>query len=75
MSDQTFSALIYAISSDVVRRLVRGGMGLGEALRTFYSSRVCAELCDRETGLWREPTPVLMAMLGAETRTSVERGA
>ena len=75
MSDKTFSALLYAISSDVVRRLVRGGMGLGESLQAFFSSRVYAELGNRETGLWREPTRVLMSMLDDELRAREERGA
>lgn len=75
MNDGTFGALLYAISSDVVRSLVRGGMGLGESLRAFYSSRVCAELGDRETGLWREPTRVLLAMLDDERRAGAGRSA
>ena len=32
MSEQAFQPLLYAISADVVKRLVAGGMSLGDAL-------------------------------------------
>ena len=73
MSDKTFSALLYAISADVVKRLCAGGMGLGEALRAFYSSRLYALLENRETGLWCEPTPVLLALFGEERNGGANR--
>lgn len=69
MRDRQFSVLLYAIAADAVKRLLADGMGLGEALRSFYSSRVYAALEDRETGLWREPTSVLLALFGEERRT------
>lgn len=69
MSDLQFSALIYAVAADVVRRLCAGGMSLRDALRSFYSSSLYAALDDRETGLWHEPTPVLLSLLEEERRT------
>lgn len=69
MSDRQFSVLLYAIAADVVKRLCAGGMGLRAALREFYSSRVYAALEDRGTGLWREPTRVLLALFDEERRT------
>ena len=69
MSDRQFSALVYAVAADVVRRLCADGMNLRDALRSFYSSRLYAALDDRETGLWREPTPVLLSLLEEERRT------
>lgn len=69
MSEQTFHSLLYAISADVVRQLVAGGMSLGAALGAFYSSHLYAALSARETGLWREPTHSLVALLDAERTT------
>ena len=69
MSDMQFAVLRYAIASDVVKRLCAGGMDLLSALRTFYSSRLYAALDDRDTGLWREPTPVLLSLFDEERRT------
>ena len=69
MSEQAFQPLLYAISADVVKRLVAGGMGLGAALGAFYSSRLYAALSDSATGLWREPTRSLVALFDEERRT------
>lgn len=69
MSEQTFQTLLYAISADVVKHLVAGGMSLGTALGAFYSSNLYAVLSDRETGLWREPTRCLVALLEEERKT------
>ena len=69
MSDRQFPVLVYAVASDVVKRLCAGGMNLRSALRSFYSSRLYATLDDRETGLWREPTPVLLSLFDEERRT------
>ena len=40
MSEQAFQPLLYAISADVVKRLVASGMSLGAALGAFYSSSI-----------------------------------
>lgn len=69
MSDRQFSVVRYAIAADVVKRLCAGGMDLISALRTFYSSRLYATLDNRDTGLWREPTTVLLSLLDEERRT------
>ena len=69
MSDRQFSVLLYAIASDAVRQLCAGGMRLRDALRSFYSSRVYAALENPGTGLWREPTSVLLALFDEERRT------
>ena len=71
MSEKTFQALLYAISADVVKHLVAGGMGLGAALGTFYSSQLYAALSDSSTGLWRAPTRSLMAFFDEERRTGM----
>lgn len=69
MSEQTFQPLLYAISADVVKRLVAGGMSLGAALGAFYSSHLYAVLGDSATGLWREPTRNLVALFHEERNT------
>ena len=65
MSEQAFQPLLYAISADVVKRLVAGGMNLAAALGAFYSSHLYAALspgrcacrehdckADRKCGAW-----------------------
>ena len=69
MSEQAFQPLLYAISADVVKRLVAGGMSLGAALGAFYSSHLYAVLSDSATGLWRAPTRSLVAFFDEERRT------
>jgi len=69
MSEQAFQPLLYAISADVVKRLVAGGMSLGAALGAFYSSHLYAALSDSATGLWRAPTRSLVAFFDEERRT------
>ena len=69
MSEQAFQPLLYAISADVVKRLVAGGMSLGTALGAFYSSHLYAALSDSATGLWRAPTRSLVAFFDEERRT------
>ena len=69
MSDRQFSVLRYAIAADVVKQLCAGGMDLLAALRAFYSSRLYAALDNRDTGLWREPTHVLLSLFDEERRT------
>lgn len=44
-------------------------MKLRDALRAFYSSRVYSALEERDTGLWRELTQVLLALFDEERRT------
>ena len=68
MSERQFSILLYAIAADAVKRLCAKGMQLRDALRSFYSSRVYAALEERDTGLWREPTQVLLALFDEERR-------
>lgn len=69
MSERQFSILLYAISADAVKGLRARGMELRAALRSFYTSRVYAALEDPGTGLWREPTRVLLALFDEERRT------
>ena len=69
MSEQTFQPLLYAISADVVKRLVAGGMSLGTALVAFYSSHLYAALSDSATGLWQAPTHSLVTFFNEERRT------
>ena len=56
-------------AADAVKRLCAKGMKLRDALRAFYSSQVYAALEERDTGLWREPTQVLLALFDEERRT------
>lgn len=69
MSEQAFEMLLYAISADVVKHLVAGGMSLVSALDAFYSSHLYAALGNDATGLWREPTRTLVALFNEERRT------
>ena len=69
MSEQAFQPLLYAISADVVKCLVAGGMSLGAALGAYYSSHLYAVLSDSATGLWREPTRNLVALFHEERNT------
>ena len=69
MSEQRFSILLYAIASDVINRLCAGGMSLRSALKSFYASRLYAALENRDTGLWHEPTSVLLSLFDIERRT------
>lgn len=69
MSDGRFSILLYAIAADVVKFLCSSGMDLRSALKSLYSSQLYAALENRDTGLWREPTPVLLSLFDLERRT------
>ena len=69
MSKEHFSVLLYAIVSDVIRRLVKNGTPLRDAIVEFYQSSLYLNLSDMDTGLWHLSTDMLLDLFENEKRT------
>ena len=69
MSERRFSAILFLLVTDLIKRLVANGENAREAIRAFYRSRLYELLGNRETGLWHASTDMLLDLYEGERRT------